>query len=148
MANTERAFLGVGWAFPLRIDAEGKIATAELEEDVGQAIRIILGTNPGERLMRPDFGAGLSAFAFEPVNAATLARVKTRVEEALIDAEPRIDVEDVRVTSGPAETRANSNSSSGGNSALLIDVRYRVRATNSRYNLVYPFYLEGTRSGL
>jgi uncharacterized protein len=148
MANSEKAFLGVGWAFPLRIDADGKIAMAELEEDVRQAIRIILGTNPGERSMRPDFGAGLSAFAFEPVNAATLAWVKTRVEEALIDAESRIDVEDVRVTSGPAEGRGNSNSSGGGNSALLIEVRYRVRATNSQHNLVYPFYLEGIRGGL
>ncbi len=126
-----KAFLGVGWAFPPRLEADGTIAEAIYEEDIRQAIRIILGTNPGERVMRPDFGAGLNAFVFEPVNTTTLALIKTRVEEALIDWEPRIDVEEVKVTSDPAQRHK-----------LLIDMHYRVRATNTRHNLVYPFYLE------
>jgi phage baseplate assembly protein W len=123
------AFLGKGWAFPVAIDA-GQTATAAYEEDVRQAIVIILGTDPGERVMRPDFGAGLSAFVFEPMTPATLESLRLRVQEALVDWEPRIDVEKVTVTAVPDEGKA------------LIDVRYRVRATNAHHNLVYPFYLE------
>ena len=124
-------FLGTGWSFPFRINADGRIAMAAFEEDVRQAIRIILGTHAGERMMRPDFGGGLNTFVFEPVNSATMVLVKTRVEEALLDWEPRIDVDEVRVTANPADR-----------SQLLIDVRYRVRATNSLHNLVFPFYLD------
>lgn len=82
--------------------------------------------------MRPDFGAGLDQFIFEPVNTATMAQVKTRVEEALIDWEPRIVIDEVKVSADPSERNS-----------LLIEVKYRVRATDSRQNLVYPFYLEG-----
>ncbi len=126
-----KAFLGVGWAFPPQVAADGKIAEAFYDEDIRQAIRIILGTNPGERVMRPDFGAGLSTFVFEPVNTTTIARIKTRVQEALVDWEPRIDVLEVKVT--PKGAQAN---------ILLIELTYRVRATNTLQNLVYPFYLQ------
>jgi phage baseplate assembly protein W len=81
--------------------------------------------------MRPDFGAGLNAFLFEPVSVSTMHLVKTRVEEALIDWEPRIDVQEVKVL--------NDRSDPG---RLLIDITYRVRATNTVRNLVYPFYLQ------
>ena len=129
-----RAFLGVGWAFPPRLEATGAIAEAIYEEDIRQAIRIILFTNRGERLMRPDFGAGLNEFVFEPVSPSTMALVETRVREALITWEPRIDVLVVTVTSDSSERNR-----------LLIDMNYRVRATNTQHNLVYPFYLqEGT----
>lgn len=132
--DPSRAFLGVGWAFPPGLTPDGKIAEAVYEDDIAQAIRIILGTNPGERVMRPDFGAGLNAFVFEPINTTTMARLKTRVAEALVDWEPRIDVEDVTVSPQP-----------GALSVLLIAMTYRVRATNTLHNLVYPFYLqEGT----
>lgn len=80
--------------------------------------------------MRPDFGAGLNQFVFEPINIATMEALKTRVQEALVDWEPRIDVEEVQVTADATE----------GNK-LLMDVKYRVRATNTHANLVYPFYL-------
>lgn len=123
------AFLGKGWAFPV-CDAAGETATAEYDEDVHQAIRIILGTDPGERVMRPDFGAGLNAFVFEPMTPATLEAIRQRVREALVDWEPRIDVLAVTVSAVPDEGKA------------LIDVNYRVRATNTLRNLVYPFYLE------
>ena len=129
--DPSRAFLGVGLAYPVRLAKDGALAMVAYEEDIRQAIRIILGTNPGERVMRPNFGAGLNAFLFEPVNTTTLALIQNRVRKALVDWEPRIDVEDVSVTSDPA-TR----------SKVLIDVHYRVRATNAHHNLVYPFYLE------
>jgi Bacteriophage baseplate protein W len=129
-----RAFLGVGWAFPPQLEADGSIAEAVYEEDVRQAIRIIIFTNRGERLMRPDFGAGLNEFVFEPVSTATMALVENRVREALIAWEARIDVLEVGVTSDASERNK-----------LLIDMTYRVRATNTKHNLVYPFYLqEGT----
>jgi phage baseplate assembly protein W len=125
------AFLGRGWSFPVRVDPAGGPAMAEYEEDVRQAIRIILGTARGERAMRPDFGVGLKALVFEPLSTTTRALVRHRVEEALIAWEPRIDVMEVRVTSDREAP-----------TLLLIDVRYRVRATNTFYNLVYPFYLQ------
>jgi uncharacterized protein len=126
-----RAFLGIGWAFPLEFAATGAAAMAVLEEDVAQAIRIILGTNPGERVMRPDFGAGLDDFLFEPASATTLERVRVRVETALIDWEPRIDLVEVRVeVAGTLRNRID------------VEVHYRVRATNTLHNLVYPFYLD------
>jgi phage baseplate assembly protein W len=126
-----KSFLGVGWAFPPRLEADGTVAEAAYEEDIRQAIRIILFTNRGERLMRPDFGAGLKDFVFEPVNTTTMALVETRVRESLIAWEARIDVQEVTVTTDRVERFK-----------LLIDVNYRVRATNSQHNLVYPFYLE------
>lgn len=126
----DRAFLGVGWAFPVAMDPSGDAALAAYEDDVREAIMIILGTEKGERAMRPDFGAGLKTLVFEPIGSATAALAKHRVEEALVLWEPRIDVLDVRV----------SDDGPGGN-RLLIDIDYRIRSTNTFYNLVYPFYL-------
>lgn len=130
-ANRNKAFLGNGWAFPPCTGPDGRIAIVAYEEDIAEAIKIILATNRGERVMRPEFGAGLNAFLFEPVSVATMELVKTRVEESLIDWEPRIDVEEVSVTTKPPERNR-----------LLIDITYRVRATNAVRNLVYPFYLQ------
>ena len=128
-----KAFLGRGFAFPVAIDVSGATAVAEYEEDIRQAIRIILETEPGERVMRPDFGAGLRALVFEPINTHTIALTRHRVEQALILWEPRIDSVGVTVTAQPREGR------------LDIGVRYRVRTTNTFYNLVYPFYLQEGR---
>lgn len=128
--DSAKAFLGVGWAFPPE-RSNGKVALAAYEEDVRQAVIIILGTNRGERVMRPDFGAGLRSFVFEPVDTTTMALLQTRVRESLVDWEPRIDVVDVAVTTD--EVQRNR---------LLIDLRYRIRATNTLHNLVYPFYLQ------
>jgi phage baseplate assembly protein W len=126
----EKAFLGRGWSFPVTTGADGELAQAEYEEDVRQAVRLILGTDPGERVMRPDFGAGLHALVFEPLTATTRALVKHRVEEALTLWEPRIDVLNVGV-----------RFQTGVDAAVLVEVDYRVRSTNTFYNLVYPFYL-------
>jgi phage baseplate assembly protein W len=130
MAELEsKAFLGVGWRFPIEPTAGGEVALAAFEEDIRQAIEIILGTAQGERVMRPDFGAGLHTLVFEPLSTTTMALVRHRIEEALITWEPRIDNITVEVTADPPQGR------------LLIEVHYRVRATNTFYNLVYPFYL-------
>jgi phage baseplate assembly protein W len=129
-----KAFLGRGWAFPVVVDAQGAIAMAEYEEDIRQAIQIILGTDPGERVMRSDFGAGLRALNFEPINTHTMALARHRVEQALILWEPRIDSIGVEVRAEPPIGR------------LEIEIRYRVRRTNTFYNLVYPFYLQEGRA--
>jgi Bacteriophage baseplate protein W len=126
-----KAFLGVGWAFPPALESNGSIANAVYEEDIRQAIEIIIFTNRGERVMRAEFGAGLNEFIFENVSTTTLALIETRVREALIAWEARIDIEQVSVTSDRGERNK-----------LLIDLTYTVRATNSRHNLVFPFYLE------
>jgi phage baseplate assembly protein W len=130
MANSvDKAFLGVGWRFPTQLDATREVALSAYEEDIREAIQIILGTNPGERVMRPDFGAGLHALMFEPLNPTTIALTKKRVLEALTVWEPRIDSIEVQVTPNPPLGQ------------LLIEINYRVRVTNTFYNLVYPFYL-------
>jgi phage baseplate assembly protein W len=130
-ADPKKAFLGVGLAFPPAADARGALALVTYEEDIRQSIQIILGTNPGERVMRPQFGAGLRDFVFEPANPSTIQRVQTRVQEALIDWEPRINAQAVTVTLDPA-----------AKNALYINITYTVRATNTVANLVYPFFLQ------
>lgn len=130
------SFLGRGWSFPVALDEAGDAAMVAGEDDVRQAIRIILGTAPGERVMRPDFGAGLNELVFETMNTTTIELLKVRVEEALTRWEPRITVREVKVTpNGPADGRMD------------ITVRYLIRASNTETNLVYPFYLtEGGRT--
>lgn len=128
--NPQKAFLGIGWNFPPQVDSDGSMQLAEYEIDIQQSIMIILGTNPGERVMRPDFGAGLNQFVFEPVTAATMSAISNRVQEALIDWEPRITVLQVNVTTDPAQMNL-----------LLIGIQYQIRASNTVSNLVYPFYL-------
>lgn len=124
-------FLGVGWKFPVQLDGRGEIALSRYEEDVREAIWIVLSTAPGERLMRPDFGCGIHDFVFAPNNVRTAGLVRFHVEEALTRWEPRIELQEVKVQPDPDDP-----------AALLISIDYKVRATDSRYNLVYPFYLE------
>lgn len=134
LLDPAKAFLGVGWEFPVQPDPNGTdIARVAYEEDIRQAVLLILETDHGERVMRPDFGAGLRALAFEPINTTTLALARHRVEEALTLWEPRIDSITVKVTADPPLGK------------LMIDLQYRVRTTNTFYNLVYPFYLQEGR---
>jgi Bacteriophage baseplate protein W len=129
MTIPSKAFLGVGWRFPVK-PVNGRLGYAAYEDDVEQAIQILLLTERGERPMLPEFGGGLRRFLFEPNSPATRHAIEHVVRTALIDWEPRIDVDQVEVTAD--ETQPN---------LLLIHVDYVVRATNSFYNRVYPFYL-------
>ena len=129
-------FLGIGWRFPIGLDTgRTQIAPAAYEDSVRQAIWIILGTARGERVLRPDFGCGIHDLVFAVNNATTAGLAAQAVRQALILWEPRIDVLDVQVTPKPDEANA-----------LLIRIDYRVRSTNTRFNLVYPFYLDGSES--
>ena len=133
MANREadgRAFLGVGPAFPLRLDSAGNLAMTSLDDHVRQSIVLILSTDRGERAMRPEFGAGLNRMLFAPLVPATAALIAHQVKTALIRNEPRIEVEAVTVAPGNQAA------------VLLIDITYRVRRTDTVTNLVFPFYLE------
>ncbi|HSC70799.1 MAG TPA: GPW/gp25 family protein [Candidatus Methylomirabilis sp.] len=124
-------FLGVGWKFPVRLSEQGEFTLSRYDEDIRESIWIILSTAPGERLMRPDFGCGIHEFVFAPNTTRTAGLVRQKVEEALNRWEPRIEVQEVRVEADPDSPVV-----------LLIHIAYRVRATDSRFNLVYPFYLE------
>jgi phage baseplate assembly protein W len=122
--------IGKGWGFPPRPDPQGTLAYLGGAEKIRQSIWIILSTAPGERQMLPDFGCGVHDLVFEPNSAALRGSVQIKVRDALTRWEPRIDVLDVLATSPE-----------GARNQLLIQVDYRVRANNSVYNLVYPFFL-------
>ncbi len=121
---------------PVDIDPyTGLVAMAEYEEDIRQAIRIILETARGERVMRPNFGCGIHDLVFEAVDTTTIQRIRSEVEEALRRYEARIDVIEVTV---------DEDATSEGK--LLVELEYRVRRTNQVGNLVFPFYFrEGGR---
>ena len=103
---------------------------SQYEEDIKEAIAIILGTSQGERMMRADFGCGIHDFVFESINPSTLGNIEESVRDALTLWEPRIRLINVAVSSDQIE-----------NGKLVISIEYVVRATNSRFNLVYPFYI-------
>ena len=123
-------FIGRGWAFPLRTDSTGGIAMVSREREVEEAIRLILGTTPGERPMRPEFGCRIHDFIFGLADGTTANEITVEVKRALLRWEPRIDVEDVVVSFDALDQ-----------SLLYIDVRYSLRQSNDRRNLVFPFYV-------
>jgi phage baseplate assembly protein W len=122
--------LGSGLAFPMRGDARGNLALARAEDDVREAICIILGTAPGERPMRPEFGCGIHDHVFEAVDAYTLGRLEREIRLALDRWEPRIEVREI-----------DFDVAGAGRGELLIELSYVLRATSDPRNLVYPFYL-------
>jgi phage baseplate assembly protein W len=122
--------IGSGLAFPLQVDRRGGIALARDEQDIDQAIELILGTAPGERPMRPEFGCGVHDFVFDTIDANTIGRMEEAIREALDRWEPRIQVLDVGFDLSQADS-----------GLLTIDIGYQVRATNTERNLVYPFYV-------
>lgn len=126
-----RDFLGTGWGFPVETNRSDEIELSRGEDDVEEAIRIILGTAKGERVMRPDFGCGIHEYVFATVNATTLNLIETSVEEALRKWEPRIEVQDVDTSTEDLDR-----------GKLLISIDYRIKDSNDEFNLVYPFYLE------
>lgn len=127
-------FIGKGWRFPIEGEKNAAgvgFARADYEDSVRQSILIILSTAKGERLMRPDFGCGLHELVFAINSSATRGMAEFQVREALQNWEPRIDVVDVQAVAGGDRGEQ-----------LLIDIDYRVRVTDTRFNLVYPFYLD------
>lgn len=131
-----KAFLGTGLAFPLQLNQRGEIALVGGEKDIEQSIEIILGTRPGERVMRPMFGCRASELIFEPRDATTFTLMKTYVEEALKFWEPRINVNGIDISIDDAS-----------DGAVLIEIQYEIKETHDVRSIVYPFFLTGNENG-
>jgi hypothetical protein len=129
MPGPTRDFLGSGWKFPPQLDARGRIKLVHQEQDVEESISLILSTRFGERPMRPEFGSDLFTLIFAPNDASTGGLARRYVMESLARWEPRIEVTQVTAEPDPLDS-----------SRLLIDISYRVLATNAERNLVFPFY--------
>ncbi len=121
-------FIGAGWGFPAVISTTGSVRLFSGPPEIDAAIRMILSTVPGERVMRPDFGCSMWEQLFEPVSASTLGLIEQAVREALDRWEPRIDLERVEAVGDRAT------------GVVQIKLSYRIRATNDSRNLVFPFY--------
>jgi phage baseplate assembly protein W len=122
--------IGTGLAFPLGVDRRGGLALARDEDDVEQAISIILSTAPGERPMRPEFGCGVHDYVFDVIDAGTVGRMDEEIRRALERWEPRISV-----------LAVDFDLETVGEGELAITIEYRLRATNDVRNLVFPFYV-------
>lgn len=132
---TDTQFLGTGWAFPPSFDWRSKEATLVSQvEDIQQSLRILLGTVPGERVMQPAYGCGLKRMVFETINDSAATEIKDIVSKAILFFEVRITLHEVDL-----------DWSDIANGLLRLKLDYTVRTTNTRTNMVYPFYLrEGT----
>ncbi len=126
----KKEFLGTGWKFPLTLDGQGAFTLVSEDEDIREAIVIILSTVQGERVMRPEFGCGIQNYVFSIMNSSNLMMIEKEIERALILYEPRIKVEEIN---------AQTDASEGGK--LIVNIEYTVLSSNSRFNMVYPFYL-------
>lgn len=126
------AFLGRGWKFPVAVDATtGRILMSEYEEDIAEAIRVIIWTAKGERVMRPKFGCGIQEYVFDSTDFSTLRLMEQSIQEALMQWEPRVHQVQVSIAID-----------SGDVGKLNISVSYVVRSTNNLFNQVYPFYIQ------
>lgn len=131
MATRTYDFIGIGWKFPIRVNAKGGLGWSAGPERIQDAIWLIIKTALGERVMRPRFGAGVDDFVFQPNSPAIRAALASAIKQALLEWEPRIELEAVRVEPVPGEP-----------SQVLASIEYRSRTTNELFNVVYPFYLE------
>ncbi len=130
-----KSFLGSGWAFPPEFDKitnENKIVSAE--DDINESLYILLSTTPGERVMRPAFGCGIKSMVFESITESIITVMKDLITKAILFFEPRITLNSIEI-----------NTELVNQGTLLIHIFYTVRATNTRSNMVYPYYfIEGT----
>jgi len=128
--DTNNPFLGTGWSFPPRFSKIKKgVELVSGEEDIKESLRILLSTRLTERFLQPKYGCNLDELLFEPLNTTVKTYIRGLVKQAILHYEPRIELEDVVIETldEPA-------------GKIELAVYYRVRATNSRYNLVFPFY--------
>jgi phage baseplate assembly protein W len=128
--NNNRPYLGRGLAFPLQVNSQGAIALASGENDIEQAIHIILGTAPGERVMRPEFGCRAHELIFAPRDATTEGLMIYYVQQALGRWEPRIELSKIGVVNG-----------SEPDGALLVEIEYHIKSTHDVRSIVYPFFI-------
>ena len=134
MENSSQ-FIGKGWSFPPHIDKNKKeVEMTTAEADINNSLYILLSTRPGERIMFPDYGCNLEEMLFQPLDTTLKTYIKDLIETAILYHEPRIDVLKIDIEPSNEEQ---------GVINLIID--YKIRITNSRANMVFPFYkIEGT----
>jgi uncharacterized protein len=133
-ASGDRPFLGRGWSFPPTFDrASGGVRMLEREDDVASSLHILLSTARGERIMVPQYGCNMDELVFENLDTRMRTLMADKIASAILYHEPRIDLERVEVQNDPEETLEGR---------VLIGVTYRVRETNSRFNFVFPYYVE------
>ena len=131
------AFLGTGWSFPPCFSSSGRnVAMASGREDIEQSLQILLATQQHERIMQEDFGCNLDEFLFAEISQGLIGRISDIVEEAILRHEPRVTLNSVDISGSESEA-----------GLLLISIDYTVRTTNSRFNMVYPFYLNEVSLG-
>lgn len=135
MKKHKKTFLGVGWKFPPTFDKKNQtIGLVSEEEDIKESLYILLNTKKGERVMLPDFGCDLQFLIFETLDSSTINYAKKNIEDAILFYEPRVILDEVNLTL-----------SDPNNGVLNIAIDYTIRKTNTRTNLVFPYYLiEGT----
>lgn len=125
----KRSFLGTGWSFPPSFRRESASVTMVTDaQDIDQSLRILLTTALGERLMRPKYGCDLRTYLFEPLDTGLVTYIRDLVETAILYYEPRIELLELELHEEPQGGR------------LLLELAYRIRATNARANVVFPFY--------
>lgn len=128
--NEEKSFLGVGWSFPPAFDNVGsQVQMLKGEDDIKSSLQVLLATRLGERVMQPLFGCNLDAMMFEQLDTTLKTEMRNLIEKAILYFEPRINVDKIDMESTEM------------NGLIIITVDYTVRSTNTRGNLVYPFYL-------
>jgi hypothetical protein len=138
MTDIDNSFLGIGWSFPPEFHKHADALELKMvaeEEDIAESLMILLSTRPGERIMQPDYGCELHTMVFETIDESTVTELKDIIERAVLFYEPRITLENIDVnTEDELEGR------------LKLQLNYTVRKTNTRSNIVYPFYyLEGSQ---
>lgn len=134
--DDDRAFLGRGWSFPPTFDRNSGVQMLEHEADIASSLQILLSTARGERIMVPQYGCNMDELVFENLDTRMRTLMADKIESAILYHEPRIDLERVHVDDDPETTLEGR---------VLIGVTYRVKATNSRFNVVFPYYRqEGT----
>jgi uncharacterized protein len=131
MTKNAKTFLGNGLHFPLRVNARGELMLVTGSEDIEQAIAIILGTRPGERVMRPNFGCRAYELIFNPRSAETISLMQEYISQALRMWEPRIEVQHITVSADDIHE-----------GALLCEIEYTIKATHDTRSIVYPFFIE------
>jgi hypothetical protein len=133
--NNNPDWLGRGWAFPPEFDLRSRgVSLVSAAEDIAQSLEILLSTAPGERVMNPSYGCGLRSLVFENISETTITQVRDTIDRAVLFFEPRINLD--LVTVDVAEVYRG---------LLRIQLNYTIKSTNSRSNMVYPFYFqEGT----
>lgn len=131
----DTSFLGTGWGFPPEFNKTSRaVRMVAGKDDIDESLRILMATVPLERVMQPSFGCGLKALVFESINESTITLIKDAIQRAVLFFEHRINLENIEID----DTRAEQG-------LLYIELDYTIRTTNSRSNLVYPFYFrEGT----